>query len=93
MIPSNSLASVFAIAAEAAERQVLGPDTAIDIVCIHETNTRVDIPKLLARFRAHGKFGVVGLIGVQSNQFPRAMDIARPFRDAGVQVVIGGFHV
>src|SRR4051794_12925236 len=93
MIPSNSLASVFAIAAEAAERQVLGADTAIDILCIDETNSRVDIPKLLARFRAHGNFGMVGLIGVQSNQFPRAMDIARPFREAGVQVVIGGFPV
>src|SRR5438309_9825508 len=62
MIPSNSLASVFAIAAEAAERQVLGADTAIDMLCIDETNSRVDIPKLLARFRAHGNFGMVGLI-------------------------------
>jgi hypothetical protein len=93
MIPSNSLASVYSIAAECAERQVLGPEVALDISCIDETNTRVDIPKLLARFRAHGGFGMVGLIGVQSNQFPRALDIARPFRDAGVQVVIGGFHV
>ncbi len=38
-------------------------------------------------------FGLVGLVGVQSNQFPRALDIARPFRDAGVAVIIGGFHV
>ena len=30
---------------------------------------------------------------MQSNEFPRAMDIARPLRAAGVQVVIGGFHV
>ena len=29
MIPSNTLASVFSIAAECAERQVLGPDVAI----------------------------------------------------------------
>src|SRR6201746_1492335 len=92
MIPSNSLASVYSIAAECAEREVLGPDVAIDITCIDETNTRVDIPKLLAQFRAHGGFGMVGLIGVQSNQFPRSLDIARPFRDAGIQVVMGGFH-
>jgi len=93
MIPSNSLASVFAIAAEAGERQVLGLGVALEISCIDETNTRVDIPKLLAQLRAHDNFGMIGLIGVQSNQFPRAMDIARPFREAGVQVVIGGFHV
>ena len=33
------------------------------------------------------------LVGVQTNQYPRAMDIARPLRAAGVQVCIGGFHV
>ena len=33
------------------------------------------------------------MIGVQSNEFPRALDIARPLRAAGVQVMIGGFHV
>jgi hypothetical protein len=35
----------------------------------------------------------MALVGVQSNQFPRALDLARPFRDAGVSVAIGGFHV
>jgi len=93
MIPSNSLATVYSIAADCAEREVLGPDTAIDIEAIDETNTRIDIPALLARFRAHGNFGLVGLIGVQTNQYPRALDIARPFRAAGIAVAIGGFHV
>jgi len=31
LIPSNSLAAVYGIAADCAERQVLGPDVAIDI--------------------------------------------------------------
>ena len=30
---------------------------------------------------------------MQSNQYPRALDIAKPFRDAGIQVAMGGFHV
>ena len=30
---------------------------------------------------------------MQSNQYPRALDIARPFRAAGIPVAIGGFHV
>lgn len=30
---------------------------------------------------------------MQSNEFPRAVDIARPLREAGIQVMIGGFHV
>ena len=35
----------------------------------------------------------MALIGVQSNQYPRALDIARPFRDAGIAVAMGGFHI
>jgi hypothetical protein len=93
MIPSNSLAAVYGVAADCAERRVLGPDVEIDIDLIDETNTRVNIPRLLSRFARNGNFGLVGLVGVQSNQYPRALDIARPFRAAGVQVVIGGFHV
>ena len=93
MIPSNSLAAVYGIAADCAERQVLGPDVAIDIEVIDETNTRIDVPALLAGLRRHGNFGLVALVGVQSNQYPRALDIARPFREAGIPVAMGGFHV
>ncbi|SCB56898.1 Radical SAM superfamily protein [Rhizobium aethiopicum] len=93
MIPSNSLAALYGIAAECAERQVLGPDTAIDITVIDETNTRIDFTRLLAQFKRHGNFGMVALVGVQSNQYPRALDIARPFRNAGLPVSMGGFHV
>ena len=92
-MPSNSLAAVYSLACGAAGRQVLGPDLPIDVTAIDETNTRVrprDIAKRIAR---NGGLGLVGLIGVQSNEFPRALDIARPLRAAGVQVMIGGFHV
>jgi hypothetical protein len=57
MIPSNSLAAVYGIAADCAERQVLGPDNAIDIEAIDETHTRVNVPDLLKRFHNHGNFG------------------------------------
>ncbi|MDV4157009.1 radical SAM protein [Rhizobium brockwellii] len=93
MIPSNSLAALYGIAAECAERKVLGDDTAIDITVIDETNTRIDVAGLLAQFRRHDNFGMISLVGVQTNQYPRALDIARPFRDAGLPVSIGGFHV
>ena len=93
MIPSNSLAAVYSIAADCAERGVLGPDVAIDIEAIDETNTRIVVSKLIARFRHHDNFGLVLLVGVQSNQYPRALDIAHLLRDAGVPVAIGGFHI
>jgi hypothetical protein len=93
IIPSNSLAAVYGIAADCAKRQVLGPDVDIDIEIFDETNTHINVSALLARLRRHAGFGLVALIGVQSNQYPRALDIARPFREAGIQVAIGGFHV
>ena len=36
---------------------------------------------------------MVMLVGVQSNQLPRALDLSRPLRAQGIQVAIGGFHV
>jgi radical SAM superfamily enzyme YgiQ (UPF0313 family) len=93
MSPSNSLAAVYGIAVDCAERRVLGPDVAIDIEVIDEINTRIALPAMVERFRRNGNFGCVALIGVQSNQYPRALDIARPLRDAGIAVAIGGFHV
>ena len=93
MIPSNTLAALYGIAADCAERRVLGPDVDIDIEAIDETNTRVDVQALIARLRDGGNFGLLALVGVQSNQYPRALDIAGEFRRAGVAVAIGGFHV
>jgi hypothetical protein len=93
IMPSNSLAALYGLAIDAAERQVLGPDVAIDVTPIDETNTRIKPKKIIAHFKRNGGFGLVALVGVQSNQFPRAVDIARPLRTAGVAVVIGGFHV
>ena len=74
-IPSNTLAVMNALAADAAARQVLGTDVNIDVTVIDETNTRVKPKAIIARFRKNGGFGLVGLVGVQSNQFPRALDI------------------
>jgi radical SAM superfamily enzyme YgiQ (UPF0313 family) len=92
-IPFNSLAVLYGIAQDCARREVLGPGVAIDATVVDETNTRVKPGKLLDFLRRHGGFGLVALVGVQSNQFPRALDIARPFRAAGIPVIVGGFHV
>jgi len=93
MIPSNSLASIYGIAVDSAARGVLGRDVDIDIEAIDEFNTHVDISKLLQKLARNENFGLVALIGVQSNQYPRSLDIARRFREANVPVAIGGFHV
>ena len=90
-IPSNTLAVMNGLALDCQERRVLGDDVDIVISAFDETNTRVK-PERIARDLSGGR-GMVALIGVQSNQFPRAMDIARKLRAADVQVCIGGFHV
>jgi Radical SAM superfamily len=91
-IPSNTLAALYGLAIDCAERRVLGDDVDIAITAYDETNTRIR-PERIARLIARAEGGMVGLVGVQSNQYPRAMDIARRLRSLGVQVCIGGFHV
>src|SRR6266852_4608346 len=91
-IPSNTLAALYGLALDCAERRVLGDDVDIVITAIDETNARVR-PERIARRIAAGGGGLVALVGVQSNQYPHAMDLARRFRGAGAQVCIGGFHV
>ena len=92
-MPANSLATVYALLDDCAQRKILGDDIDIEITAIDETNTRVRIDRIIADLRDNGNFGFVGLVGVQSNQFPRALDIAKPLRAAGIPVIIGGFHV
>jgi radical SAM superfamily enzyme YgiQ (UPF0313 family) len=92
-IPSNSLASMFAQTKQAAADRVLGDDVEILVNAYDETNTVVPVNRIVRRLRAADGGGIVCMIGVQSNQYPRAMDMARRFRAAGIQVAIGGFHV
>ncbi len=92
-MPANSLASVYGLLDDCAQRKILGLDVDIDIVAIDETNTRVRIDRIIAEMRENGNFGFVGLVGVQSNQYPRSLHIAKPLRAAGIPVIIGGFHV
>ena len=92
-MPANSLASVYGLLDDCARRKILGPNVDIDIVAIDETNTRVRTDRIIADMRENGNFGFVGLVGVQSNQYPRSLHIAKPLRAAGIPVIIGGFHV
>jgi tRNA A37 methylthiotransferase MiaB len=91
-IPANSLACLYGLARDSRERQALGPDVNLDIVAIDETNRRVRAERI-ADDIAKADIGVVMLVGVQSNQFPRALDLAADLRKRGVTVGIGGFHV
>src|SRR5271155_1168970 len=91
LIPSNSLAAAAGLVRDALERGVLKDAGDVRLTNVDEVNTKVDISRIIAA--ARGRKTLVFLIGVQTNQFPRAMDMARPLRAAGIPVCIGGFHV
>jgi radical SAM superfamily enzyme YgiQ (UPF0313 family) len=91
-IPSNSLACLYGLALECKEQKVLGDDVELAIHAFDETNTVIKSKKIAALVE-DADDGMVMLIGVQSNQFPRALDIARPLRERNIKVAVGGFHV
>jgi hypothetical protein len=91
-IPSNSLAALYGLSLECARDRVLGDGVDIEIHAFDETNTVIRIDRMASLIEAADN-GMVMLVGVQSNQFPRALDLARPLRERGIKVGIGGFHV
>jgi len=93
ILPSNSLAALNGLARDAAEREVLGPGVQFNLYPIDECNEHV-VPARIARdIKRRGSRALIGLVGVQSNQFHHALDLAREFRAACLPLVIGGFHV
>ncbi|MFN0138875.1 MAG: B12-binding domain-containing radical SAM protein [Pyrinomonadaceae bacterium] len=91
-IPSNSLACLYGLALECRDQKALGEDVRIDIHAFDETNTVIRVNKIIDLVN-RGDDGMVMLVGVQSNQFPRSLDIARALRAKGIKVAIGGFHI
>ena len=92
-IPSNTLACVNALTKDAADRNALGNDVEFVINAYDEINIVIPVADIISRFKNGDEHGIVFFVGVQSNQFPRAMDIIKQLRDKNIQVVIGGFHV
>ena len=93
VMPSNTLACMYALADDARKRDLLGPGVDFEIETCDETNQRVWPERIIRDLKAKGGRSMIGLVGVQSNQYPRALDLARQFRAAGLPVAIGGFHV
>ena len=92
-VPSNSLSSIYGLVQDARRRRILGESVDLEIAAYDETNQKVPVRSIIRRFARNSNRGIVLLIGVQTNQFARSLDIARELRAAGIQVAIGGFHV
>ena len=93
ILPSNSLAALNGLARDAATREILGPGVHFNLIPIDECNQHVVPQRIIRDLQRRDAKALIGLVGVQSNQFHHALDLAREFRAAGLPVVIGGFHV
>lgn len=93
VLPSNTLACLAGLTDEVIAQKRLGEDVQVKVRLFDETVDKVPV-KRICRLQgtSHSKT-IVCLVGVQTNQFPRAVDLARTFRRAGLTVMIGGFHV
>lgn len=91
VLPSNTLNVLYGLTEEVKRSRVFG-DLRVEIVTFDETAERLPVKNIIRWSRRPSMKLVVGLVGVQTNQFPRAFDLARQFRAAGIDVIIGGFH-
>lgn len=93
VLPSNTLSCLYGLSEDVRERGVLGKDLEWSTELIDDTVQGIPYKKIIRAGRHEGTKVIVCLVGVQTNQFPRAADIAMKFRRAGIPVLIGGFHV
>ncbi|HEY3303095.1 MAG TPA: radical SAM protein [Candidatus Binatia bacterium] len=91
VLPSNTLNVLHGLTEDVGERRLFG-DLKIKVETFDETAEKVPVRKIIRWSRRRGTKLLVCLVGVQTNQFPRAVDLARKFRAAGIDVIIGGFH-
>jgi radical SAM superfamily enzyme YgiQ (UPF0313 family) len=93
VLPSNTLACLAGLTQDVVQRNVLGDAWNVKVHLYDETVDKVPVKKICRSQRWGLAKTIVGLVGVQTNQFPRACDLAQEFRRAGLTVLIGGFHV
>jgi radical SAM superfamily enzyme YgiQ (UPF0313 family) len=91
VLPSNTLACLAGLTEDVIAKKLLGDEVRIQIHMLDENVDHVPVEEI-CKLQQDAQV-IVGLVGVQTNQFPRAADLAREFRRAGVGVLIGGFHV
>ncbi len=92
VLPSNTLACLHGLTEDVRRRGLLGP-VDFRVHTFDEAVEKLPLRKIAKLNRRNGERVVVCLVGVQSNQFCRASDIALELRREGVPVLIGGFHV
>ncbi len=91
VLPSNTLSVLNGLTEDVKKRGVFDP-LKIEIVTYDEVAQKIPVKKIIRWSRQPSVKLVVGLVGVQTNQFPRALELGKQFRAAGIDVIMGGFH-
>jgi radical SAM superfamily enzyme YgiQ (UPF0313 family) len=93
VLPSNTLSCLAALTEDVLKKKSLGEGLDIRVHLLDETVQKIPVKKICRTAKRSNAQTIVCLVGVQSNQFPRASDLARQFRAGDCTVLIGGFHV
>ena len=95
--PNNTLTVLTALNEAFNKRYAQQRNVYLQTVIWDETCDGIVSPETIAaikeKAREDGVELLIGLAGVQSNQYPRGRDLALQFKAAGVPVMMGGFHV
>jgi hypothetical protein len=91
-LPSNTLSCLNGLTHDAVASGALG-SLVVRVHAFDEAVDRIDPKRLGRRLRRRGTRVLVALAGVQTNQFPRAQDLARQFKAEGFDVMIGSTSV
>ena len=90
--PSNTLACMRSLTLDFSERWQKELGISITIETYDDLIEKLPYKKLAGRNQGSNKV-VAALVGVQTNQFPRASDIAKKLTTLGIKTLIGGFHI
>ena len=93
LLPSNTLTCLRTLTNSLAAREDIKQEMDITVHAYDENVHFIPFRKIFRAARRKDTQVLVGLVGVQTNMFARATDLARTFREKAVQVVVGGFHV
>lgn len=93
IVPSNSTAVMNALTIDAFRELQLPIETEIHLFEDRVYKHAAELRALYRRFPEEGSKLIVGFVGVQTGQFPRASDLIDRWQRVGATCVIGGPHV
>ncbi|MCE5251500.1 B12-binding domain-containing radical SAM protein [bacterium] len=92
VLPCNTLACMRSITLEFVDRWKKEKNIDISIKLFDEVIDVIPFERLARKNKGSNRV-IAAIVGVQSNQFPRASDIAKKLTSLGIKTLIGGFHV